>query len=98
MPDAIWQLIGGALLMIVMTYMQSRTSKRLDKIAIVADATHKLVNSGFGVVLKKNLDLAEWKAAQTMMPDDIADAVLSRKDYEDHVKNQKLADDQVKEK
>ena len=65
---------------------------KLTKIAKVGDDTHTLVNSNMGVQLKLGMDLSDFKAKTTKLPEDIAAAKLAREKHEEHVKKQAIVD------
>lgn len=68
------------------------TSVTLKTIEKVGKDTHTLVNSNMGIQLKLGMDLSEFKAITTKLPEDIAAANLARSMYQEHVKKQNVVD------
>jgi hypothetical protein len=53
---------------------------------------HQLLNSGHGLILKSNAELARWKADKENTPEYIAAAELAEKQYRDHEAKQNSLD------
>jgi len=73
-------------------YLGLKINKKVDSAKKVNDATHTLVNSNMGVQLKIAMGLAARVAELTGHKDDYADAVQTKKLYDDHMKKQALVD------
>jgi len=70
------------------------TDKKLDALAIVAEATHTLVNSNMAVQLKLTAELSRWKADQTNDPEHILAAEHAERLLKEHEHKQALVDSQ----
>lgn len=71
-----------------------KINKKVDEAKIVNDETHILVNSNMGIQLKISMGLANRLAKITKTPEDIADALETKRIYEDHMKKQAIVDSQ----
>jgi hypothetical protein len=68
------------------------TGAKMDGLAKVADATHTLVNSNFGVQLKISALALHRVAELTGHPDDKAAAEIAEKAYQEHLAKQAVVD------
>lgn len=77
-----------------MTYMALKINKKANEAKEVNDATHILVNSNMGLQLKIAMGLADRIAKITHTKEDIADAVETKRLYEEHMAKQTIVDAQ----
>lgn len=75
-----------------MTYLALNINRKVDEAKKVNDATHTLVNSNMGIQLKIAMGLAARVAELTKKPEDIADAVETKRLYDEHMKKQSIVD------
>jgi hypothetical protein len=81
-----------AILTGIITIVALKINKKVDEAKSVNDATHILVNSNMGIQLKIAMGLANRLAKITKSPEDIADAVETKRIYDDHMKKQAVVD------
>lgn len=85
-------MLAGTVFSGAVAYNIARLNQRTLEMGKVAEATHALVNSNFGVQLKVNEVLARRVADLTRDPDDMAAAALASKLYRDHMDKQATVD------
>lgn len=81
-----------AILTGIITIIALKINKKVDEAKSVNDATHILVNSNMGIQLKIAMGLASRLAKITKTPDDIADAVETKRIYDEHMSKQSIVD------
>lgn len=90
-----WNTIILAFFGLITSLATTFGSIYLVKMGKVVKDTHTLVNSNMGVQLLLGMDLADFKAKTTGIPEDIAAATLARTRYQEHVKKQAIVDSGV---
>jgi len=81
-----------AILTGIITIVALKINKKVDDAKTVNDATHILVNSNMGIQLKIAMGLADRLAKITKTPEDIADAIETKRIYNDHMAKQAVVD------
>ncbi len=80
----------GLIFTSLVTFATFKINKKMNSAKESNDATHTLFNSIIGVQLKNAMGLAEKLANITNTPEDIADAVETKRLYDDHMKNETI--------
>ncbi len=70
----------------------TETATKLDKIEKTGEKTHTLVNSAMGAVLKRNAELARWKADRDPTEEHVREAVAAENTLRDHEGKQATVD------
>jgi hypothetical protein len=81
-----------AILTGIITLIALKINKKVDEAQKVNDATHILVNSNMGIQLKIAMGLANRLAKITKTPEDMADAIETKRIYDDHMNKQSIVD------
>ncbi len=71
------------------------TNDKLDALAVVADVTHGLVNSGYAKQLEMVAELSRWKATQTKDPVHVRAAEDAERALAEHLAKQNIVDAKI---